>query len=115
MMDVKTFVEGTGNPPQGQRIEHRFYLDQNQVVRWESNNQVPFADMLSKIAMAFPEVTPQVIKESIKTREAEVAKAIGRYQSVDHEPSAEELFEMRAAFGEGETVVNVFTGRKTRL
>jgi hypothetical protein len=27
----------------------------------------------------------------------------------------EELFEMRAAFGEGETVVNIFTGRVTVL
>jgi len=30
-------------------------------------------------------------------------------------PSDEELFEMRAAFGEGETVVNVITGRKIQL
>lgn len=27
----------------------------------------------------------------------------------------EELFEMRAAFGEGETVVNIFTGEVTKL
>ena len=32
-----------------------------------------------------------------------------------HEHSAEELFEMRAAFGEGETVVNVLTGKKIVL
>lgn len=30
----------------------------------------------------------------------------------DHVPSAEERYEMRAAFGEGQTVVNVITGKK---
>ena len=31
------------------------------------------------------------------------------------EPSAEQMYEMRSAFGKGTTVVNVFTGRRTRL
>jgi len=29
----------------------------------------------------------------------------------DHEPDAEHMYELRAAFGEGETVVNVITGK----
>jgi hypothetical protein len=33
----------------------------------------------------------------------------------NHVPSSEELFEMRAAFGEGAEVVNVLTGRRTTL
>jgi hypothetical protein len=33
-------------------------------------------------------------------------------QMKDHVPSAEERYELRAAFGEGETVVNVTTGQK---
>lgn len=31
------------------------------------------------------------------------------------EAEQERLYEMRAAFGEGETVVNIFTGKQTRL
>tara|TARA_R110000824_G_scaffold240037_1_gene428685 strand:+ start:356 stop:691 length:336 start_codon:yes stop_codon:yes gene_type:complete len=34
---------------------------------------------------------------------------------LDNAPTAEEKSEMRAAFGTGTTVVNVLTGRKTRL
>ena len=37
------------------------------------------------------------------------------YAKRDHTPTDEELFEMRAAFGEGETVVNVITGEKVVL
>lgn len=33
----------------------------------------------------------------------------------NHVPSAEEMFEMRAAFGPGATVVNVLTGKRTKL
>lgn len=33
----------------------------------------------------------------------------------NHRHSDEEMFEMRAAFGPGATVVNVITGKKTRL
>ena len=34
---------------------------------------------------------------------------------LDNAPTAEEKSEMRAAFGTGTTVVNVLTGRKTRI
>lgn len=37
-----------------------------------------------------------------------------RRQQANHEPSEEEKFEMRAAFGPGQTVVNVISGRKYR-
>jgi hypothetical protein len=35
-----------------------------------------------------------------------------REQMKDHVPSAEEQYELQAAFGKGETVVNVTTGQK---
>ena len=43
-------------------------------------------------------------------------KALGQYRKAqaNHKPSAEEVFEMRAAFGPGKTVVNIITGRCTR-
>lgn len=38
-----------------------------------------------------------------------------REQMKDYEPSEEEKMEMRAAFGEGEEVIDVFTGKVTKL
>jgi len=65
---------------------------------------------------------PSVLKEygaELPPRQQELydissAASIADYceRMKDHVPSAEEQFEMRAAFGEGETVVNVFTGKK---
>ncbi len=43
------------------------------------------------------------------------AKAIASYKANQRPHTGEELAEMRAAFGEGETVVDVFTGRKVTL
>jgi hypothetical protein len=38
-----------------------------------------------------------------------------RKAQANHKPTAEELYEMRAAFGAGTTVVNVITGREIKL
>ena len=46
---------------------------------------------------------------------AEQDAFLAEYRKQDTPPSEEELFEMRAAFGEDTEVVNVFTGRKTKL
>ena len=40
---------------------------------------------------------------------------VDEYKRNQQPPSAEELFEMRATFGEGTTVVNILTGSKTEL
>ena len=40
-----------------------------------------------------------------------IEKFINEYHSRHREPSHEELFEMRAAFGEGTTVVDVISGQ----
>lgn len=48
-------------------------------------------------------------------REAEIDAFVAEYRRQDAEPDAEQLCEMRAAFGPGATVVNVITGRKTKL
>ena len=56
---------------------------------------------------ALVEASPAVLTndELIERREARK----------DREPTAEELFEMRAAFGEGATIVDVMTGRTIQL
>lgn len=48
-------------------------------------------------------------------REAEVEAELAEYRANYRDPSAEELAEMRAAFGPGATVVDVITGKKIKL
>lgn len=86
------------------------YLDDEGVYRWISNDQVPFDDLLEAAGVA-PE-TRQTCREA---REAGYAALTKRLKAQDAAPDAEQLFEMRAAFGEGTTVVNVITGRRTKL
>ena len=88
-----------------------FYVDNNDVVRWNSNDQVPFDDMLTNFLIAGLIVQEQVLR-SMTVRKAEAAESIAAYvemrQKVGY--SDEERFEMQAAFG-GEAVVDIFTGR----
>ena len=61
-------------------------------------------------------VTDRVDAEATNAaREAEVEAALAEYRANYKGPSAEELAEMRAAFGPGATVVNVITGKKIEL
>ena len=48
-------------------------------------------------------------------REAEVQAGLESYRANRKAPSAEELAEMRAAFGEGTTVADVLTGEEIQL
>ncbi len=88
------------------------------VVTWNSNGNVPFDDMLNDFRTLglVSNVTLQVSK---KAREKQVAAQLQAYRVAQAQRSpeekAEEMFEMRAAFGEGEEVVNVVTGEVTRL
>ncbi len=50
-------------------------------------------------------------------RAEDVRRSVEEYRETmrNHVPDAEELYEMRAAFGEGAEVVNVLMGKVTRL
>lgn len=67
-------------------------------------------DMLEKVVRVTDKVDAEATQ---KVRDAEVEKSISEYRErmKNHKPSAEELFEMRAAFGPGAKVVDVFTGQ----
>lgn len=54
-------------------------------------------------------------KMTAKKRQRQVEKSIAEYKANYKGPSAEELYEMRAAFGEGEAIVNIFTGESICL
>ena len=94
------------------------YLDEKCIVRWKSNNRVPFEDMLYKFVIARL-ITQRVADDSEVVRQKEQDDFLADYKKAranrTREQIAEEAFEMRAAFGEGETIVDVFTGEKVIL
>lgn len=89
---------------------------ENGVVRWNSNDNVPFDDMLFDFVCigAIDEATRE---RSNEARKADTAAFCAEYRKAqaNRKPSAEELFEMRAAFGEGAEVVDVISGRRIQL
>jgi len=86
----------------------------NGVPRWNSNGQVPPLDILVAWHGAG---LPFDYTKSIAAREADTLAFVEKYRKSQRRrrPSAEEMAEMRAAFGRDTTVVNVITGRRTRL
>ena len=91
-----------------------FYIDETNstsgpVVRWNSNNRIPFGDMLAEFANA-GWITVQTVKNSLAQRKIEDIASLEAYRKNYKGPSEEEMFEMRAAFGPGAILVNVLTG-----
>ena len=88
------------------------YIDEYGVYRWLSNNRVPFDDMLE--CWTDDEFQLNACREARNKDDAEFM-AEYRERMEDYEPSDEELFEMRSAFGEDAEVVNVITGKTIQL
>jgi hypothetical protein len=84
------------------------------VVRWKSNDSVPPQDILE--LWKYEGKDFDYVK-SVEERQAEMRKSIEEYkkQMENYSPTAEELFQMRSAFGEGATVVNAITGTVIQL
>jgi hypothetical protein len=89
-------------------------IDVAGVGRWTTNNHVipdESAAMLIALGLAQgldPEATAAA-------RETETRAFLAAYRANPPVVDAEQLAEMRAAFGEGVTVVNVITGQETQL
>ena len=91
-----------------------FYIDKTNsdsgpVVRWLSNDRIPFGDMLAEFANA-GWITVQEVENSLAQRKIEDRISIENYRRNYKGPSQEEMFEARAAFGAGAQVYNIFTG-----
>lgn len=91
-----------------------FYIDETDstsgpVVRWSSNNRIPFGDMLAEFARA-GWISLQEVENSLVQRKIEDRISIENYRKNYRGPSEEEMLEARAAFGAGARVVNIFTG-----
>jgi len=96
-------------------FNEKAYVDTFGAVRWKSNDRIPFADKLDLYASAGIEFN---MTECLVTRKIEDAEAIKRYaesrKNMSAEQRAEQAYERRAAFGPGETIVDVFTGETFR-
>lgn len=97
---------------------NKAYADEHNVIRWESNNRIPFEDMLMEAGV---DLGVRRMCETI--RDNETQSAISQYIAAqaafekDTSPEAmaikrEQEFERRAAFGEGAEVMDVFSGRR---
>jgi hypothetical protein len=86
------------------------------VVRWQSNDSIPPKDILWTWFQMYL-IDEETFEGSLATSDDETAAFLADYREArkGYRPSAEEMFEMRAAFGEGETVVDVVTGQEFKL
>ncbi len=89
----------------------RITIDDAGVAR-NSIGRVVMSDMLEKIALVTDKVD---VRATLAARELEVGESLREYRANKCPPSAEEMAEMRAAFGAGAVVVNVLTGEKISL
>jgi hypothetical protein len=85
------------------------YSDDGKVWRWQSNGAVVPLDAAKERGIPVDEAMQEA------ARSAEIRAFLAEYRRLEQAPTAEEVSEMRAAFGAGTTVVNVITGRRTRL
>ena len=86
------------------------------VIFWSSNKRaVPHDLMLKWLALGF--VSEQQVTDTRAKEQKQIAEFMVEYHKARAERTpeqiAEEEYEMRAAFGPGETVVNVITGEKS--
>lgn len=91
-----------------------FYIDNN-VVRWNSSNNVPPTDILTEFVIAGL-IDTETAANSINVKNIEDKAFLDQYVAnrKKYGYSDEEKFEMRAAFGD-EEVVDLFTGEIVTL
>ena len=87
-------------------------IDENGAASWKSNGRALPGDCCEKLA--YTSVTFSA-EATVAKRGAETDAFLESYRKANHRRSAEELSEMRAAFGTGTTVVDIITGERIRL
>lgn len=86
-------------------------IDENGVAR-NCIGRVLMSDMLEKLTYVTDEVDTEATQAA---RDVEVTKSLEEYRRNAKPATSEELAEMQAAFGEGQTVVNILTGQRFSL
>lgn len=102
------------DPDKAEEQWTKAYVNSEGVVRWVSSNNVPFRDMLEDF-MVIGKISQETVERSDAARKKDQDEFLARYRANPPKYTEEDLFEMRAAFGEGTTVVNVLTGQKIKL
>lgn len=102
MRTIRTFSKPNCNF----NTDSEAYTDDGLVWRWCSNDAVIDIDICRDYGIPCDRAKQ---RQARSDQLDELLTAI-----VPHQPSAEEMFEMRAAFGPGVNVVNVFTGQTHR-
>lgn len=115
------YIEGLNYPlphpfrQEAERLATSFDTDTvkvDGVIYWKSNGRVPPTDVLDfwrHIGKRFN------YNKSIAMQKRQTKVSIEQYRANQRPLTEEQLYEMRAAFGEGTEVVDVFTGRRTKL
>ena len=91
--------------------EGKITIDENGVAR-NCIGRVLMSDMLEKLTYVTDEVDEEATKAA---RDEEVTRILAEYRRNAKPASEEEINEMRAAFGEGQTIVNILTGERITL
>lgn len=86
-------------------------IDENGVAR-NCIGRVLMSDMLEKLTYVTDEVDTEATKAA---RDEEVTRSLADYRRNAKPASEEEISEMRAAFGEDQTIVNILTGERITL
>ena len=81
-------------------------------IKWNSNGRYLMDDFCEKLEYAGYAFDREA---TARKRDAQNEESLAEYRKNDRGLSGEALAEARAAFGEGTTVVNILTGRRTRL
>jgi hypothetical protein len=83
------------------------------VARWTTSGQV-LPDDCAALAARLDLAPGMDLAATAAARDAETAAFLNEYRASVHRPDAEQLAEMRAAFGPDQVVVNVISGQETR-
>lgn len=94
------------------QADEKATVEADGAIKWDSNGRYLMDDFCEKLEYAGYAFSREA---TAKKRDAQNEESLAEYRRNDMGLSGEALFEARAAFGEGTTVVNVLTGKKTRL
>lgn len=88
-------------------------IEDDGAMKWASNGRYVPSDCAERIiANGFAEFSKEATEEK---RDAQIGEELTAYRRNYRGPSQEEMNEMRAAFGNGTTVIDVITGKEVRL
>ena len=95
-----------------QEADNEAVVEEDGAIRWlESGNYVPddYCEVLEYAGYAFSREATK------KKRDIQTAEFIEQYRKNPPKLTAEDICEMRNAFGEGAVVMDVITGKKVRV